>query len=325
MIESSAVSGRQPGDECTDVGNGDRFARDHGDDVRFAEGVGWLVWDGRLWQPDPLGLGVRELAKRTARAIYREAGAAADRSDAKDLSAWAYQSQTRQRIDAMLYMAQSKPEIGVRAIELDAQPYLLTALNCTIDLRTGNELPFSRADLITKGTGIEYKPGADCPLWTEFRRWFCEGDRALNGWLQEAFGFTLSGSSGLQYWILIHGQGENGKTVLVETLAGLLGPDLAELADPVMLSVARRQGGHSDALAQLAGKRMVYLPEVNSKGRWDEALIKHLTGGEPISASRKGGHTFQFRPLMTLWAYGNSTPDFDDQSHGFWRRLRLLE
>jgi putative DNA primase/helicase len=311
--------------ECTDIGNGDRFVRDHGEDVRNADGLGWFVWDGRLWRPDPETKRVRELAKRTARAIYREAEAAADRPREDELRKWAFQSQTKQRIDAMLWMAQSKPEIEVAADELDARPYLLTAGNGTIDLRTGALLPFSRGHLITKGTEIEYDPDAPCPRWEAWLKWFTEGQQELAEWVQTSAGFTLIGSSGGQFWIFMHGLGSNGKTTLTEVLAGLLGPDLAVTADPVMLAVARRQGGHSDALAALAGARMVYLAEVNSRGRWDEALIKHLTGGDKISASFKGGRTFQFEPRMTLWSYGNSMPEFQDDSDGFWRRIRLWE
>lgn len=307
------------------MANGDRLVRDHGRDILFAPEVGWLVWDGRLWQPDPLGLRVRELAKRSVRRIYREAESEADRTRANDLSKWAFQSQQRQRLDAMVWMAQSKPEIAVDPSGLDARPYLLTVANCTVDLASGALLPFSRADLITCGSSIEYKPDAACPMWDAWLSWFCEQDTGLAEWVQLAAGFTLIGSSGAQYWIFMHGDGSNGKTTLVETLAGLLGRRLAITADPEMLSVARRQGGHSDALEQLAGARMVYLAEANSKGRWDEALIKQLTGGDAVSASFKGKPTFEFYPQMTLWAYGNSNPEFRDDSDGFWRRVRMWE
>lgn len=313
------------GTECTDIGNGDRFVRDHGENVRNADGLGWFVWDGRLWRPDPENKRVRELAKRTARRIYREAEAAGDRDQEDRLRKWAFQSQAKQRIDAMLWMAQSDPQIAVEPAELDARPHLLTAGNGTIDLRSGKLLPFSRADLITKGTAIGYDPDAPCPRWEAWLKWFTEGQVELAEWVQTSAGFTLIGTSGGQFWIFMHGNGSNGKTTLTEVLAGLLGPDLAITADPVMLAVARRQGGHSDALAALAGARMVYLAEVNSKGRWDEALIKHLTGGDKISASFKGGRTFQFEPQMTLWSYGNSMPEFKDDSDGFWRRVRLWE
>lgn len=311
--------------ECTDAGNADRFVHDHGENIRYAFGVGWLAWNGKLWQPDDEYGRTVQFAVRTARSIFREAEAASDSGRAKDLAKWALASQARQRIDAMRYLASTDPEVRILASDLDTDPYLLTANNGTLDLRTGELLPFSRDHLITRGSPVDYDPSATCPRWASWLKWFTEGDDELAEWVQLAAGFTLIGSSGAQYWIFMHGTGGNGKTTLVETLAGLLGPRLAITADPEMLSVARRQGGHSDALAQLAGARMVYLAEANSRGRWDESLIKQLTGGDKVSASFKGGRTFEFLPQMTLWAYGNSIPEFRDDSEGFWRRIRLWE
>ena len=59
-------------EQLTDLGNGQRFARLHGHDVRHVQDWGWLVWNGRCWDPDKTGQ-VARLAKRTALGFFGDA------------------------------------------------------------------------------------------------------------------------------------------------------------------------------------------------------------------------------------------------------------
>lgn len=56
----------------TDTDNAHRFAMRFGHTVIYTPGRGWLIHDGKRWQPDAL-LRVTELAKKAARLIYGEA------------------------------------------------------------------------------------------------------------------------------------------------------------------------------------------------------------------------------------------------------------
>ena len=57
----------------TDTGLAERFALQHGDDVRYCHAWGkWLVWDGTRWKIDDGGM-VDQLGKQTVRSILREA------------------------------------------------------------------------------------------------------------------------------------------------------------------------------------------------------------------------------------------------------------
>ena len=55
----------------TDLGNAERLVADHGSDLRYCPGLGWLAWDGRRWKPDTDGEPIRR-AKRTVRAMYAQ-------------------------------------------------------------------------------------------------------------------------------------------------------------------------------------------------------------------------------------------------------------
>ena len=54
----------------TDSGNGERFVKLHGQDVRYCpEYKAWFVWDGQRWKRDSTGR-VHRVAKETARRLY---------------------------------------------------------------------------------------------------------------------------------------------------------------------------------------------------------------------------------------------------------------
>jgi phage/plasmid-associated DNA primase len=89
------------------------------------------------------------------------------------------------------------------------------------------------------------------------------------------------------------------------------------------LELNGRSSGGFD-IADLPGKRLVTSSETNETSPLNEARMKALTGGDPITAARKYGHPFEFRPVAHFWLAVNHLPVVRDDSDGFWRRLRLI-
>lgn len=92
----------------TDLGNAQRFAAEHGRDLRFTRGLGWFVRDGRHWRRDRDGEVVR-LAKRTVRALSARA---AELGDAR-LAKWALTSESLAHLQAMIKLAKTLPGIAI--------------------------------------------------------------------------------------------------------------------------------------------------------------------------------------------------------------------
>ena len=73
----------------TELGNAERFADQHRQDVRY---VGawkkWLFYDGKRWNVGAAEE-VRRLAQDTARGLYNEAAQATDQEQAAKLAKWA--------------------------------------------------------------------------------------------------------------------------------------------------------------------------------------------------------------------------------------------
>ncbi|HRO14746.1 MAG TPA: hypothetical protein PLL33_06835 [Paracoccus sp. (in: a-proteobacteria)] len=55
-----------------DFGNGQRYVRHFGEDVKRVPRIGWHVWSGSVWQHDPDEIEVRKLAQQLGALITRE-------------------------------------------------------------------------------------------------------------------------------------------------------------------------------------------------------------------------------------------------------------
>ncbi len=190
----------------TDLGNGRRFAADHGRVVRFCHPWNkWLIWDERRWRLDETGA-AKALAKQTVLRLYAWAKTEIDQLAEEDseegrvrlkavkaVLTWALKSQDARRLSAMLDLAKSERDIPILPDVLDLDPYLLNVLNGTIDLRTGNLRPHNPADYLTKLAPVEFDPDATCPTWERFIFELFDGSEPIVGYMQRLCGYWLTG------------------------------------------------------------------------------------------------------------------------------------
>lgn len=303
--------------ELTDVGNAQRFVREHGCDVRYIPEWGWLVWTGKHWVRDELT--VRKLMLHTAQDIHVEAARAADRETQKAIADWARRSQQAQRISGALWCAQSM--LAASTDDFDRRLWLLPVQNGTVDLRTGQLQRHRREDMATKLAPVTYDLSANCPMWRRFLERVLP-DAEVRTFVQRLAGYSLTGVTTEHVLAFLYGTGRNGKSVFLETLAALLGgyhtPTRIET-----LSVARG-GGIPNDVAALAGARLVTVSETPDGARLNESLIKDLTGGDTITARFLRREFFSFRPQFKLFIRGNHKPQIRGTDDGIWRRLVLI-
>ena len=305
----------------TDLGNSERLVARYGCALRYCFDFGkWLVWDGIRWAIDRNGAAL-DKAKATARAMLAEAATLGDREDSRKLAAWSFKSQARDRMSAMLYLAQ--PDVSTRPEQLDTHPWLLNVLNGTLDLRTGTLRKPDRADLLTKAAPVVYDPTARCEQWLSFLNRIFDGNTDLIRFVQKAAGYSLTGLDTEECFFVLHGVGQNGKSTVVETLSALLGTDYAQQATPELL-MQKKQERHPTELAVLRGARLVASVETGQGKRLNEALIKSMTGGDRIRANFMHQDTFEFRPEFKVWLSTNHKPVITGTDLGIWRRIRMI-
>ena len=151
----------------TDSGNGERFVKLHGQDVRYCpEYKAWFVWDGKRWKRDRNGR-ARLMAKETARRLYTDALAIPDSKERKEVESHARRSENAKDIRATLECARNEKGISVSANDFDIEPWLLNCKNGTLDLHKRELRPHSREDLITKMCSVRFDKNATCPRFAK--------------------------------------------------------------------------------------------------------------------------------------------------------------
>lgn len=140
--------------------------------------------------------------------------------------------------------------------------------------------------------------------------------------VQRAVGYSLSGATGEQCLFLLYGTGADGKGTFTNQLKRVLGDYGWNM--PFATIEAKDRAAIPNDLAALAGRRFVVASETNDGTRLNEGRIKALTGSDPITARFLHGEFFEFEPVAKFWLSVNHKPVVRDESHGFWRRIRLI-
>ena len=228
------------------------------------------------------------------------------------------------RLEAMLKLAASEPDMTVNIDELDADPWLLGVRNGVVDLRTGGLLKNEPAMLITRQCNASYVRESQCPRWRTFLDQIFGGDIDTIETVQRLLGYTLTGSNTEEVMIICFGHGSNGKSVFNNVVASIIG-DYARVASAGLLT-ARREGDASprNDLAALAGSRYVAINELQAGDRLDEQVVKLLAGRESISARFLHKEFFEFTPTFKAWLRTNHKPIIIGDDDGIWRRLILI-
>ncbi len=305
----------------SDLGNARRMVHHHGADLRYSHRLNrWYEWDGRRFRFDDCGA-VERRGKDTVRRIYHEAATAED-DERKALARHALRSENQSRLEAMIALAESEPDIPISPADLDRDPYLFNVMNGTIDLRTGELRPHRRRDLITKLAPVTYDATAKAPEFEAFIDRIMTGRDDLVSFVQRALGYSLTGINSERVLFILYGGGRNGKSTLLETVAGVSG-DYAGNAPPEML-LSKREAGIPNDLARLPGTRFVAAVETGEGRRLDEPKVKSISGGDTISARFMRGEWFDFKPTFKLWLGTNHRPVIRGTDHAIWDRIRLV-
>ncbi len=306
----------------TDMGNAERLQRRHGHDLRYCKAWGsWLVWDGQRWVKDDAGHVVR-LAKETVRSIYAEAAATGDDDVRRAIAKHALRSEGEARVRAAISLAESEPGIPAAPDQFDQHRWLLNCRNGTLNLRTGELRAHERDDLLTRLAPVAYEPGAGCPTFLAFLDRIMAGNEGLIRFLQRAIGYSLTADTSERVLMILHGEGRNGKSTLLEVIRGILG-DYA-VRTPTETLLAKRDNTIPNDIAKLKGARFVSASESDEGRRLDEAKIKDLTGGDTVSARFMRGEWFDFLPEFKLWLGTNHKPIIRGTDRAIWDRIRLV-
>ncbi len=312
-----------------DTGNTERFLDVFGDLSRhsYVNKV-WYFYNGKNWEIDNGGV-VRKWVDMTVDMLKSEPvivpEGTSDDDKEKIIEAKAkFVKRSRNNAGKEAMMRELKHNIAVLPNEFDNDDMLLNAQNGYVDLSNGIIYDHDIKKMFTRISNVEYTDKTDCPRWELFLEQVFDNDQELIKYVQKAVGYSLTASTKEQVMFFIYGNGRNGKSVFLDIVSELMGTyGMSMQADSLMV---KRGGssGHNEDIARLDGARFVTSSEPNEGVRLDEGLIKQLTGGDPVSASFKGGHVFDYKPQYKLWVATNHKPIIRGNDDGIWRRLPLI-
>lgn len=184
-------------------------------------------------------------------------------------------------------------------------------------------LPHDRAHLMTKMMPVVYDPAATCPRFDAF---FAEvqPDPAMRAFILRWLGLSMTAMpvQMLAFW---YGSGANGKSVLADLVARMLGDYAATARIKSLTGVDRRGGGDATPdLMLLIGARFVRASEPREGEPLQEELIKELTGGEQIMVRALNSDFVEMTPYFKLTISGNHKVVVRGTDDGIWRRLLLV-
>jgi len=309
--------------ELNEIGIARRCFDKHGEEIRFVEGLGAMIYRDNHWSRDTSDY-VKYLVQKTIEEIPLEAKGMKPKK-AETLLKFAERSKKNSSICAAASILSRSPRITLRPSDLDVDPYVLNCTNVAVNLRNGMVLKHSPSDHFSKVTRAAYDESAECPTWLSFINFTFRGDPLAIEYFQRAIGYCATGDCSEQVFFITRGNGGNGKSVAFETVLHVLGSYATPLASSnFLLNHFGEAAGDPFAIASLMGSRFCLSSEVPHRARMNEARLKELTGQDSISARYLFQNFFSFKPIAKYWIRCNEYPIMGSSDSGTWRRIRCV-
>jgi len=203
-----------------------------------------------------------------------------------------------------------------RGFSFNQNPMVLNFTNGVLDLEGGKFSDIHQRELFQNiQFPFDFDRDQKCPQWLEFME-SLKFDRETVMRLQEWVGYCLLPKvmGTLQKSLFFIGEGSNGKSVFLDTIASVLDNvshlELSELFDRFKIS-------------EIEGKLANVCTDVETSKVMD-SRFKKIVAGETQSAERKFKDPFEFKPFAKILFSANDFIPTKDRTHGFYRRFDVV-
>lgn len=310
--------------DLDDTGNALRFVDRFGSNIRYnVSNKYWVIWDGKTWVED-----IRQVVKSYADILINEMKedliSEQDSKTANEIFKNIKRLSSSSGKEAMLKEAQHIGDIPVTNNDFDINKMLLNCENGVVDLASGKLLPHDRKYMISKNTHTNVDLNGKCDKWIDCLRAIFKGSEEMIYFIKKAVGYSLTGSTKEQCFFQCHGNGSNGKSVFFNTIYNVFGDYVLNCQVESIVAKNSIGSGASSDIARMKGARFVRTNEPTEGMRFNEGLVKQLTGGDVVTARFLYGKDFEFRPEFKLWIACNYKLVVRGTDKGIWRRMRLI-
>jgi len=201
--------------------------------------------------------------------------------------------------------------------EFEEDPYAVVLKNGVYNIKYGALEPFSPINRAKGRLPINYNPEAKCPTFLSFLDRLFKTPEHIT-FIQEWFGYHLLKDHRYQRTVILQGEGDNGKTTLLNVLTAFAGPENVSQQSLLRLTTNRF------ATAELYGKTANIAADIGAEELKYTGIVKTLTGNDIVPAERKNRDGFSFRNYAKLTFSCNQLPKTPDTSLAFYKRFIVL-
>lgn len=307
-----------------DTGNADRFIDRYGHLYKHSYITNkFYIYDGQKWKVDDRGA-IRKLIDEMIESIKNEKVLHSEdvtEEEARE-TFQKYYKKTRGTQSKKNIMNELMHRKTVTPDEFDKDDMLLNVANGYIDLTSRELYKHDINRMFSQIANTDYSEKMQPAVWLDFLNDIFAGDKAVIRYIQKALGYSLTGSTREQVMFILFGKGRNGKSIFVETISEILG-DYSNNMQAKSLMVKKNDNVNTD-IARLSKARFVTSSEPNEGFRFDEGLIKQITGGDKVTARFLYAEEFEYTPKFKIWVSTNHKPIIRGTDDGIWRRLVLI-
>lgn len=201
----------------------------------------------------------------------------------------------------------------------DDKGYIANVANGLLNIYTKELMPHNPEFVSLIQYPVDFDPFATCPTWDTCVKDWMAGDeeKEKTRLLQQYSGYCLSSSMLYDRALFMVGDGGNGKSTFIDTIAMIIGDKATSHIDLEDL--------YGDfGFDGLIGKRLNIIEEV-SGNYYQSNKLKKLISGEQVTIKIKYKPQFKFRPQAKFVFAVNLLPRVDDTSTATERRICCLQ
>jgi len=331
--------------DANELGDGILFSTLQADKFIFnASGQAWMRWTGQHWEVDveERALGAVEPVASEYLRLLPMIGSKLKLHEAdkdkvaklKKVQAKVIKRASRLRSDRgrknCLKLAATSPEAPMvcRGDVFDGNRMLLACKNAVIDLELGEAVPASPADMVLKAAPTDWR-GIDhpAPIWERTINEIFEAREDVIGFLHRLLGYSITGLTTEHVLPIFQGIGRNGKSLIFDVLAHVLG----DIVSPVPVEMLLDQGRSRSAAAPspdimaLKGVRIAVAAEADENRRFSMGRVKWLTGNDQLTGRWPNDkYPCTFMPTHKLFLLTNDLPHASANDYAFWERVCVI-
>lgn len=307
--------------DLNDTGNAHKFIDMFGNDIKYnTDNKIWMIWNGKYWQYD-ISESIKNYVEILAETMSFESNSITDMTQRLRVLKNIEHIYSSAGKEALLKEARHLPGIPVTNEDFDKDEYLICTNSGIINLETQQIDNFNKDNLMSMSTGCEIDLENEPTRFVQFLNEIFDNDQRVIHYIHKALGYSMTNSTREQCMFILHGDGNNGKSLLLDVINSCLG-GYAVTSKPQLLTDNKFSSQNSEEIARLKGKRFCVVEEIKEGDKLDEQLVKSMTSGIGKMVARfLYANSFEFEVTCKIWMATNYEPVIRGTDKGIWRRI----